>query len=178
MNARRFALMSAIVFGAGCAGAAVGTKSTSSPTTAGAMFRDQTGRQVGSATLTETNSGVLISGAVSGIGIGAHGIHIHETGKCEGTFTTAGAHFNPAKRRHGFKNPDGPHAGDMPNIDTPASGELRFEILVSNVTLTGANRLLDDDGSAIVIHGAGDDYATDPSGGSGARIVCGVIATR
>jgi Cu-Zn family superoxide dismutase len=129
-------------------------------------------------TLADSYAGVLLSGTVSGIGLGAHGIHIHETGKCESPFTSAGGHFNPAKRRHGFKNPEGHHVGDMPNIDSPATGELKFQIRIPDASLTGTNRLLDDDGSAVVIHGAGDDYSTDPAGASGARIVCGVITAR
>lgn len=163
---------------AACAKTGGIARTTPSSVTAAATLRDQSGRQVGSVALTDSYAGVLLVGSISGIGIGAHGIHIHETGRCEPPFTSAGGHFNPAKLKHGFKNPDGHHNGDLPNIDAPASGTLKFELLASGVTLTGSSGLLDGDGAAIVIHGVGDDYHTDPAGNSGSRIVCGVITAR
>jgi Cu-Zn family superoxide dismutase len=147
-------------------------------TSATATIRDLSGVRVGTATFTDTYAGVLVVGSVTGLGLGAHGIHIHGAGKCDPPFTSAGAHFNPLGKQHGFENPNGPHLGDMPNVDTPASGTLRFEVLMAGVTLKGANRLLDASGAAIVIHSARDDYKTDPSGDSGSRIACGVIVAR
>jgi Cu-Zn family superoxide dismutase len=170
-------LMSGL-FVVACTNSGATTRTTPSTVTATASLRDQSGRQVGSVTLTDSYAGVLLVGTITGIGIGAHGIHIHETGRCEPPFTSAGGHFNPDKRKHGFKNPDGHHGGDLTNIDAPASGPLKFELLAPGVTLTGSNRLLDADGAAIVVHGAGDDYSTDPAGNSGSRIVCGVITAR
>ena len=143
--------------------------------TATATLRDLAGGRVGTVTFTDSYTGVLVSGTVSGLGLGAHGIHIHEVGRCEAPFTSAGAHFNPEHRQHGFKNPQGSHLGDMPNIDTPAAGPLKFEFLLPGVTIKGNNALLDGDGAAIVVHGARDDYLTDPAGNSGGRIACGVI---
>jgi Cu-Zn family superoxide dismutase len=178
MNIRHRAIPLVAAFLAISCTPAIHIGSSPSTATATAALRDQTGRQIGSVTLTDSYAGVLLSGVVNGLGIGAHGIHIHETGKCEAPFTSAGGHFNPRKRHHGFKNPDGSHAGDLPNIETPAAGQLKFELLLPGVSLTGRNGLLDADGSAVVIHGAGDDYMTDPAGNSGSRIVCGVIAAR
>jgi Cu-Zn family superoxide dismutase len=129
-------------------------------------------------TLTDTYSGVLVVGNVTSLGLGAHGIHIHGVGKCEPPFTSAGPHFNPLGKQHGFENQHGPHLGDLPNIDTPAAGTLRFEVLLPGVTLKGTNPLLDKGGSSIVVHAARDDYKTDPSGDSGSRIACGVIVAR
>lgn len=140
-----------------------------------AVIRDLAGNRVGTATFTDSHAGVLISATVSGVGLGAHAVHIHSVGKCEPPFASAGPHFNPENRKHGYLNPAGPHLGDLPNIDTPAAGQLRFEFLLPGVTLTGHNALLDADGASIVIHGSRDDYETDPSGNSGARIACGVI---
>ena len=178
MNAGRYeALVTLMLLGA-CATTGAVTRGSPSSVTARAVLHDQTGREVGTATLTDSYAGVLISGVVNGIGIGAHGIHVHETGRCEAPFTSAGGHFNPAKRHHGFKNPDGHHAGDLPNIDTPATGQLKFDLLAPGVSLTGSSGLLDADGAALVIHGAADDYATDPAGNAGSRIVCGVITAR
>jgi Cu-Zn family superoxide dismutase len=149
-----------------------------SKATATAIMRDLAGRGVGTVSFADSPAGIIIVGDVTGLGLGAHGIHIHETGKCESPFTSAGGHFNPAAHKHGYKNPAGAHAGDLPNINTPAAGHLHFEFLLANATLKGKGGILDGDGAAIVIHGAGDDYMTDPSGDSGGRIACGVITAK
>jgi Cu-Zn family superoxide dismutase len=142
---------------------------------ASAIIRDAAGNRVGSATFTDSYAGVIVAGMVSGLGLGAHGVHIHSVGKCEPPFTSAGGHFNPEARQHGYRNPNGPHLGDLPNIVTPPAGPLQFEFLLPGATLTGRHALLDADGSSIVIHGSRDDFATDPAGNSGARIACGVL---
>ena len=72
-------------------------------------------------------------------------------------------------------NPEGPHAGDMPNLHVPADGKLQIEVLNPTVTLSEEAALLDADGSAIVIHAGADDYKTDPAGNAGDRIACGVV---
>lgn len=141
-------------------------------------MRDAAGAQIGTITLTDSYAGVLLTGAVSGIGLGAHGIHVHEIGQCTAPFATAGGHFNPAKRKHGYKNAEGHHAGDLPNLEAPAAGQLKFELLLPGVSLGGSNGILDADGAAVVIHSAADDHRTDPSGSSGGRIACGVITAR
>jgi len=85
-------------------------------------------------------------------------------------------HFNPAGHKHGMLA--GPaHAGDMPNLHIPQSGELSVEVLNSAVTLAKGkpNSVFDNDGSAIVIHAKADDYKSDPAGNAGDRIACGVI---
>ena len=146
--------------------------------TATATIRDLVAGRVGDATFTDTPAGVLVAGIVTGLGLGAHAIHIHETGKCISPFTTAGGHFNPQNRHHGFLNADGPHLGDLPNIDMPAAGILKFEFVMPAVSLRGTNALLDGDGASIVIHSVRDDYVTDPTGGAGARLACGVIIAR
>ena len=146
--------------------------------TASATLHDASGKTVGTVTFTDTYTGILIVGTAADLGLGAHGIHVHEIGKCEAPFASAGGHFNPEHRQHGFRNPNGPHLGDLPNLDTPASGQLRFEFLLPGVTLRGSNAVLDGDGAAIVIHAGRDDYAADPSGNSGGRVACGVITAR
>jgi len=146
--------------------------------TAGAIVRDASGRQIGALQFADTYAGVLITGSVGNLGLGGHGIHIHAVGKCEPPFTTAGPHFNPTNRHHGFKSSTGPHLGDLPNLDLPAAGTQRFEMLVPGVMLKGPNGLLDADGASIVIHAERDDYITDPAGNSGGRIACGVISQR
>ncbi len=143
--------------------------------TATATMHDLAGGRVGTVTFTDTYAGLLIRGTVAELGLGAHAIHIHTVGRCDPPFTTAGPHFNPEGHQHGFKNPNGPHLGDLPNIDTPASGRLTFEILMPYATLRGKNALIDGDGASIIIHASKDDYVTDPAGDSGARAACGVI---
>jgi len=151
-------------------------KSSANFRTAAATIRDGAGVRVGTVTFTDSYAGLIIAGSVEGLGIGAHGIHIHEFGKCEPPFATAGSHFNPDKHKHGYKNNDGPHSGDLPNIDVPPSGRLKFEFLLPDVTLRGGPRhILDAGGASIVIHSTRDDYLTDPAGNSGARLACGVI---
>lgn len=140
-----------------------------------AVLHDVAGRRVGVVNLSETYAGVLVRGEVADLGLGGHGIHIHSVGKCEPPFASAGGHFNPEQRAHGFSNQHGHHLGDLPNIVTPAAGKLDFEFIVPGVTLKGPNALLDTDGSSIVVHATADDYLTDPAGNSGARIACGVI---
>ncbi|HXT14830.1 MAG TPA: superoxide dismutase family protein [Gemmatimonadaceae bacterium] len=140
-----------------------------------AILHDASGKQVGRVTFADSYAGVVVDGTVNDLGLGSHGIHIHAIGKCEPPFTTAGGHFNPGQRQHGYLNQHGPHLGDLPNLDTPASSSLHFEALLPNVTLKGQNALLDADGSAVVVHAGRDDYKTDPAGNSGGRVACGVI---
>ena len=135
------------------------------------------GQKIGTAALVQSNGGVRIDLDVTQLLPGIHGIHVHAVGKCEGPdFKTAGGHFNPDMKKHGKDNPDGPHAGDLLNITVAANGSAKTSLTAPNVTLGGgANSLFHEGGSAIVIHEKEDDYKTDPSGNSGARIACGVI---
>jgi len=145
--------------------------------TASAVLKDAQGAEVGRATLTTTPSGVLISLDLTALPPGDHAFHIHATGKCEPPdFKSAGPHFNPDQTKHGLMNPEGPHAGDMPNLHVPEGGKLKIEVLNPTVTLSAESALLDADGAALVIHAGADDYQTDPAGNAGDRIACGVIA--
>ena len=132
------------------------------------------GKEVGKVTLTAVPSGVLLDADLTALPPGDHAFHIHEFGKCEAPdFKSAGGHFNPEEDEHGLMNTAGPHAGDMPNIHVPESGQLHIEVLNQMVNLRLG--LLDEDGSAIVIHEGADDYVSDPAGDAGPRIACGVI---
>jgi superoxide dismutase, Cu-Zn family len=146
-----------------------------------AEIKDAEGKVVGSATLTANGeSGVNVQVRVQGFGAaaaGEHGIHIHAVGVCEAPqFTTAGGHFNPESKKHGRNNPEGSHAGDLPNL-VMADGSALYTTVVPGISLdgSGANSIFDADGSAVVIHAGPDDMATDPAGNSGARIACGVL---
>ncbi len=146
--------------------------------TASAVLKDASGKEVGSATLTSTPSGALLSLTLTGVPPGVHALHIHAVGKCEPPdFKSAGPHFNPDQTKHGIMNQEGPHAGDLPNLHVPGDGKLEVEFLDPAVTLSQEAALLDADGSAIVIHAGADDYTTDPAGNAGDRIACGVITS-
>ena len=142
-----------------------------------ADIQNAEGRSIGTASLRETNDGVLVTLTVKGLPQGLHAIHIHSVGKCEApSFTSAGPHFNPMNKKHGLKNAAGPHAGDLPDMYVEKNGLGRYEVLVDRITLgPGEMSIFDADGSAIVIHVTGDDNVTDPTGDSGDRIACSVI---
>ena len=138
------------------------------------------GQSIGSVTAYQSGGGVTLKIRASGLPHGVHGIHVHSVGRCDGPkFESAGPHWNPANRKHGFSNPQGPHAGDMSNVTVPANGVLEASLAVPNADITMANgpagSLLDADGAALVLHAKADDYATDPSGNSGDRIACAVL---
>ena len=125
-------------------------------------------------------AGGTVTVDVNAIGLtpGAHGIHFHEVGQCEGAsaFATAGAHYNPLNREHGLERPAGPHAGDAPNLVAGTSGTANVSFTTDRITLTsGSVSLFDPNGSSVVIHAAPDDQVSQPSGNSGGRVACGVI---
>ncbi|GEM_PF-206900 len=136
------------------------------------------GMFVGIAILTELPEGVRVQLKAERLPPGEHALHIHETGRCEPPdFRSAGGHFNPFGKRHGLNNPEGPHAGDLPNVTVDEDGSLDVDLVAEGVTLRpGAqNSLFDGDGSALVIHAGPDDLRSDPAGNAGPRIACGVI---
>jgi superoxide dismutase, Cu-Zn family len=143
-----------------------------------AVMYNSSGAPIGTAQLWQDANG-LVNVDISSITLpaGTHGIHFHEFGKCDGpAFTTAGGHYNPMGMQHGLQNPQGPHAGDNPNIVIPAGGVGNVSFSTNRVTLTpGTTTLLDADGSSLVVHANADDQITSPAGNSGARIACGVV---
>lgn len=142
-----------------------------------AEMRGRDGRELGRIKLLETAVGLLLQLRLKGLPPGPHGFHIHEVGKCEGDFESAGGIHNPLNAKHGFLNEEGAMAGDLPNIHASATGDVETETLAPFVTIVkdSEDTLLDPDGSALVIHERADDYQTDPHGNAGARIACGVI---
>lgn len=136
-------------------------------------FIDVQGQPAGEAWLFAEDAGLRVTVDLPGLSEGDHGLHFHAVGTCTPpTFESAGGHFNPTNREHGRLNPNGPHLGDLPNVER---GRTRASFTVSGVQMAGPNGLLDSDGAALVVHQAPDDLRTNPSGNSGARIRCGVV---
>lgn len=149
-------------------------------TTATALVKAGDGKDAGVVTITEAPHGVLLKLELKGLTPGWHAAHFHEKGDC-GTpdFKSAGAHVHTAATTvHGLLNPDANDSGDLPNIFATADGSATAEIYSPLVSLKGAGgrpALLDADGSSIVVHANADDHKTQPIGGAGARVACGVI---
>ena len=135
------------------------------------------GAVIGKATFEQAPTGVLMSVDVSGLPAGAHGIHLHAVGACTPNFKAATGHINPNKVEHGLRNPNGPDNGDLPNLFVAADGTAKAEFFTTLVSVTGGDMpaLLDADGSSVIIHEHPDDHMTQPIGGAGGRIGCGII---
>ena len=149
---------------------------------ASATFIDAAGALIGWARLVEDGTGIVhVSIHVKGLAPGRHGVHIHGVGACSPTFAAAGGHYNPLGHQHGPDNPNGPHAGDLPNLVVNGAGAGHLDATTDRVTLSAGPTTLFDTtalavGSAFIIHANPDDQLMDATnGGSGARIACAVI---
>lgn len=139
------------------------------------------GEEIGSVTLTQGPSGVAMDIDVSGLEPGEHGMHFHETGVCTAPDfkESAGGHFNPTDKKHGLENPEGHHAGDLENLVVDEDGKAKVTVTTDAVTLESGkeNSLVDEDGTALVIHEGADDNITDPAGDSGTPFACAEITS-
>lgn len=134
---------------------------------------NSSGQQIGTVRAWQTAGGISFHVWASGLTHGVHGIHVHPIGRCDPPdFASAGTHWNPTNKQHGLNNPNGPHAGDMPNVTVAANGVLDQTVVLPNATMA---QLLDADGSSIMIHANADDYVSQPAGNSGPKIACAVI---
>ena len=163
---------------AACGGQARGPEgeAMASPDVSASLI-DTTGARVGVATFSDSAGSGWLAVSVTGLSPGAHGMHIHENGACTPPgFESAGGHFNPEGKEHGTQNPEGPHAGDLPNIVAQGDGSADTALMIPQSLLgSGAGSIAGATKRALVIHADPDDEKTDPSGNSGARVVCGVI---
>lgn len=144
-----------------------------------ATMINRSGAEIGSAALYQGTDGLIIRLAVNGLAPGVHGMHFHAIGTCEDAadgFKATGGHVMPLGKPHGYMNPGGPHAGNLPNLIVAADGTANVELHTHLVSLTeDPANLLDADGSTLIIHENEDDHITQPIGGAGGRIACGVI---
>jgi len=141
-----------------------------------ATLQTANGQTAGFAELNRIGDRVRLSVSAIGLPPGPHGLHLHMTGKCEAPgFTTAGGHLNPGGHQHGSANPAGSHLGDLPNLVTDAGGAGTLFAELPGPAAEVEAQIFDADGAAVVIHASADDYRTDPTGNSGARIACGVL---
>jgi superoxide dismutase, Cu-Zn family len=147
------------------------------PHGARAVLKDAKGATVATARLAPERDGVSVALQVQGLPPGTHAFHVHGVGKCDPPdFTSAGPHFNPTGKKHGMKNPEGHHMGDLPNVEVSAAGKGEARTVVKGASLAaGPSSLFGPQGTALVVHDKPDDEMTDPAGNAGARIACGVI---
>lgn len=160
------------------------TKPAAPPANKAVELKNSRGESVGIATLTPKDEGVEIRVEFRNLPPGEHALHVHQAAKCEAdaaapldAFKSAGPHFNPEAKKHGLENPDGPHAGDLPNFKVDDKGMATTKIEAPHVTLVEGkpNSVYANGGTALVIHEKADDMKTDPAGNAGPRIACGVI---
>lgn len=130
------------------------------------------GAKIGQVSWWDDGNATSLDIRLTGITPGPHGVHLHMTGRCDAPgFTTAGGHWNPTDRQHGHQNAGGWHLGDLGNLNIRSNGSEETVL-----KLPAGTRFADVDGTALVIHAGADDEMTDPSGNSGGRIACAVIA--
>lgn len=141
-----------------------------------ATLLQSNGTLAGQVLLTRIGKKARLTVALAGLTPGQHGLHLHTTGRCDAPdFATAGGHLNPGSRQHGTANPAGSHLGDLPNLLVASDGTGAASVDLAGTPADLLAAIFDADGTAIVVHAGADDYRTDPSGNSGARIACGVL---
>jgi superoxide dismutase, Cu-Zn family len=128
----------------------------------------------GTVTFTQQGDKITVSAKVTGLAPGGHGFHVHEKGDCSAPDAmSAGGHFNPTGMHHGHPDSADHHGGDMPMLQADASGNATLTTDLKGLTIgSGTTDIL---GKSVIVHKDADDYKTQPTGNSGARVACGVI---
>jgi superoxide dismutase, Cu-Zn family len=143
-------------------------------------IKTSTGEDAGTATFTPSKKGVHLKLDLKNLPVGEHGVHIHASPHCDPPdFKTAGGHYNPTSKQHGYENPMGHHSGDLPKSVTIGEGHVgQASFTLPDISLDPAapNSITANGGTSIIVHEKQDDEKTDPAGNSGNRIACGVIS--
>ena len=165
----------AAVSAACLAGPALAQSDMTENPAATATLANSDGQNVGEVKVFEAAEGVLIRVTAEGIDEGWHGFHLHETGDCSAVdFSSAGSHYAPDGKAHGTLTDNAPHAGDLPNVHADAEGKVAADVTSVALTVDGdVAPMMDDDGSAFIIHQGPDSYGEEA--GAGPRIACGVV---
>jgi Cu-Zn family superoxide dismutase len=157
---------------AGCAKMQSAMTKTPSASATVLPTKDSTVR--GSVKFVQKDSSVIVSGRITGLTPGPHGLHVHEKGNCTATDgSSAGPHFNPGPGKHGGPTTEMRHGGDLGNIIANSSGVAEFNVEVTGISLNAEPTSVI--GRSVIVHAKADDLQTDPSGSSGARLGCGLI---
>jgi Cu-Zn family superoxide dismutase len=161
-----------LIFGVALVGCS--HKTESQATKGIAIMNPTQGSKVnGTVSFEKTGKGIHVTADIEGLSPGPHGFHIHEFGDCSSPdAASAGGHFNPTDMPHGGPTADKHHAGDLGNIEADKTGHARMEITDNMLSMEGPNSII---GRSVIVHAQADDYKTQPTGGSGARVACGVI---
>lgn len=129
----------------------------------------------GTVTFTQKGDKVMVNAKASGLTPGGHGFHVHEKGDCSASDgMSAGGHFNPTGKPHGDPNAPDHHAGDMPMLQADASGNATLSAELGPMTV--GSGVTDIVGKSVIVHKDADDFKTQPTGNSGARVACGIIS--
>ena len=127
----------------------------------------------GKVTFTKVKEGIQIVADIEGLTPGKHGFHVHEHGDCSGTDgMKAGGHFNPTNTKHGGPDSAERHVGDLGNLVVDSSGHAHYDRVDNLISFSGKNSILN---RSIIIHADPDDFVTQPTGASGARVACGIV---
>ena len=143
---------------------------------ASAVLAATTGNTVnGFVTFSKLPNGVRVAGEVRGLAPNTeHGFHIHEKGDCSsGDGMGTGGHFNPTAQAHGAHANSEHHTGDLVSLVADATGVARFDY--TSVTISVGEGATDVIGHGLIVHRDADDFKTQPTGNSGARVACAVI---
>jgi Cu-Zn family superoxide dismutase len=162
-------LIAAAVMAAGCASMApAGPKATTK------LEPTKGNTANGTVTFTQKGDKVVVDARVAGLAPGSHGFHIHEKGDCSsGDGMSAGGHFNPRGKPHAMPSTADRHAGDLPMLVADAAGNATLVVELDVIAIGGGDT--DIVGRGLIVHKDPDDFKTQPTGNSGARVACGVI---
>lgn len=142
-------------------------------------LKSSKGDDAGYVTFKTVKKGVKVHVVLKNLPFGEHGVHIHEHAVCDAPdFKTAGGHYNPDGKHHGYDNPAGHHNGDMPgnvSVGEDHNGEATFTISTVSLDPSAPNSIFANGGTSVVVHEKADDEKSDPAGNAGNRIACGVV---